>query len=314
MVFTVLALVWILGAFLLTGNRDMQFAIIFWVLFWWPFIAGGVWLSAMWASRAWLRILARKTVYALTNRRVIVWQPSWFGRVTAQSFTASGLNQMFRMERPDGAGDLVFQVPVTAFRANSQPERRGFVAIDNVREVEELVRKTLLVDERPLNFPPDDRHDFPNSEADRSSRSCDCGRDRPFAAPTQIRTRGTTLYGSRSPSPALRLRRPWIRPQGAGPPRSPRSSARLVVTSRGYPGAASSSRSAGEKRPGQRHSVSAIRSGLFVSLPHCRSEKHEKEGSAAEEEDSVLTSHGVARDTRTHDHGTHENIQPKGLG
>jgi hypothetical protein len=106
-----------------------------------PFVVVGIGLMA---SPAWLRSLARKTVYLLTDRRAIIWRPSVFGRVSVQSFTAAGLGQMTRNERPDGAGDLVFQVSHSGFGENSRTETRGFLAIDNVRHVEDLVRSTLL--------------------------------------------------------------------------------------------------------------------------------------------------------------------------
>jgi hypothetical protein len=134
-VFTGMALVWVVVAFLITFGLLAPCAL--------PFVAVGV---VFIASPVWLRGLARKTVYALTSRRAIIWQPSWFGRVTVQSFTALGLGQMSRMERPDGSGDLVFQVYVTGFGENAHTERRGFMAIDNVKDVEELVRKTLLAE------------------------------------------------------------------------------------------------------------------------------------------------------------------------
>jgi hypothetical protein len=132
-VFTGFALVWIVVSFLLTFGLLAPCGL--------PFVAVGVGLIA---SPAWLRALARRTVYALTGRRAIVSQPSWFGRVRVQSFTAAGLGQMSRTERPDGSGDLVFQVRVAGFGEDARAERQGFLAIDHVREVEDLVRKTLL--------------------------------------------------------------------------------------------------------------------------------------------------------------------------
>lgn len=134
-VFTGFALVWVFVSFLLTFGLMAPCGL--------PFIAVGVGLVA---SPVWLRALARKTAYGVTGRRAIIWQPSWFGRSTVQSFTASGLGQLTRTQRPDGSGDLVFQVAVTGFGDNSRTERRGFLAINHVKDVEELVRKTLLAD------------------------------------------------------------------------------------------------------------------------------------------------------------------------
>lgn len=105
-----------------------------------PFLAIGVVLII---SPVWLRAWARKTVYALSNRRAIVWQPGWFGYVTVQSFTASGLGQMSRTERGDGSGDLMLHVYTTGIGDDSRTITKGFMGIDRVKEVEELVRTTL---------------------------------------------------------------------------------------------------------------------------------------------------------------------------
>jgi hypothetical protein len=130
--FTGFALVWIVVATLITFGIMAPCGL--------PFVAVGVGLIV---SPLWLRAIARKTVYALSDRRAIIWQPSWFGRVTVQSFTAAGLGQMSRTERQDGTGDLVFQVYTTGFGEDAQTVRRGFMGIDRVRDVEQLVRNTL---------------------------------------------------------------------------------------------------------------------------------------------------------------------------
>jgi hypothetical protein len=131
--FTGFSLLWIVGAGLMTLGLLAPCGL--------PFIAVGI---GMLASPVWLRSMARKTIYAVTDRRAIVWQPGWFGRVAVQSFTAAGLGQMSRVERADGSGDLVFQVHTTGYGDNTRTERRGFLAIDHVKEVEDLVRKTLV--------------------------------------------------------------------------------------------------------------------------------------------------------------------------
>jgi hypothetical protein len=129
---TTIALVWTLMTLVLTFGILAPCGL--------PFIAVGVLFMF---SPLWLRAMARRTVYALSDRRAILWQPGWFGQVSVQSFTASGLGQMSRLERPDGSGDLVFQVYTTGVGENAHTVRRGFMGIDHVRDVEELVRKTL---------------------------------------------------------------------------------------------------------------------------------------------------------------------------
>jgi hypothetical protein len=54
---------------------------------------------------------------------------------------------MSRTERADGSGDLVFEEDWSRDRhGHRQVRRRGFFAIAGVREVEDLVRKTLKVE------------------------------------------------------------------------------------------------------------------------------------------------------------------------
>ncbi len=111
-----------------------------------PFVLIGL---GMIASPVWLRVMARKTVYALTDRRAIVWEPAWVGNPTVRSYAAAGLGKMSRVEGRDGAGDLVFEEFTTTSRdshgnVNRTTTRRGFLAISEVRKVEELVRLTLL--------------------------------------------------------------------------------------------------------------------------------------------------------------------------
>jgi len=136
-VFTGFSLVWILVAGTLTLGLLMPCGL--------PFIAVGIGLIA---SPAWLRSRARNTIYALTDQRALICEPGWFGRRTIRTYTASGLGRMSRTERPDGSGDLTFEEYVTystdEYGSHANRGRRGFMAINNVREVEEMIRRTLL--------------------------------------------------------------------------------------------------------------------------------------------------------------------------
>jgi hypothetical protein len=52
---------------------------------------------------------------------------------------------MSRVERGDGAGDLAFEEYVTWGANNcTTAQRHGFLAAPRVRDVEDLVRRTLL--------------------------------------------------------------------------------------------------------------------------------------------------------------------------
>ncbi len=115
-------------------------------LFGLPFLGVGLYVLSA-PLRAWSR--ARGTCYLLTDRRAITREPE-FGfagwTVRVESFDPADLTAMFRAERRDGSGDLVFrEVLIPAGRSGwkSRKERRGFLSIADVREVERLVRSTL---------------------------------------------------------------------------------------------------------------------------------------------------------------------------
>ena len=91
-----------------------------------------------------IRRAARKGIYAITSQRAIVWRKTMFS-MTIQSFGPDQLGRMYRKERPNGAGDLVFYDSAWANTDGSrQIQTIGFLAIRDVHQVEELVRATLL--------------------------------------------------------------------------------------------------------------------------------------------------------------------------
>ena len=108
-------------------------------------------------SPFWMMRRARNTCYALTDRRAIVWEAGWFGTVRVFSYTPNALGKMYRQERGDGSGDLVFEEVVSvgsnyvshgargggSWQTRTTITPRGFLAIPRVREVEDLIRRTL---------------------------------------------------------------------------------------------------------------------------------------------------------------------------
>jgi hypothetical protein len=107
-----------------------------------PFWAVGI---GMVTSPVWMRRYARRVCYAITDRRALIWEPRLFGSIQVYSFAGAGLGAMSRVERRDGSGDLIFQeFRGTNSEGHSTLQQRGFKAIDNVRQVEDLIRRTLL--------------------------------------------------------------------------------------------------------------------------------------------------------------------------
>lgn len=113
-----------------------------------PFVLVGLGMlsSPFWAGRK-----AKRTCYALTDRRAILFDAGMFGSVEVRSYRPAELTKMFRREKADGSGDLIFeeQIQLRSGSHNSRTLRtqdRGYLGIDNVRAIEELVRKALLSD------------------------------------------------------------------------------------------------------------------------------------------------------------------------
>jgi hypothetical protein len=98
--------------------------------------------------------LAQRQCYALTNRRVLVFKQGLFGP-TFESYSPLEVSGMRRSDSWvfKGGGDLIFRT-VTVVRSSYSPQtgtsrsvrtiHYGFLAIPNVREIERLVRETLI--------------------------------------------------------------------------------------------------------------------------------------------------------------------------
>ena len=104
----------------------------------------GIIITAVVLMPVWARRMARQTLYALSNQRVITLQKGPFA-LHVRSFAREHLGNMQRTERPDGTGDLVFaQVHSHDFDGHHQVRSIGLHGLDRVHEVEELIRATLL--------------------------------------------------------------------------------------------------------------------------------------------------------------------------
>jgi hypothetical protein len=98
-------------------------------------------LAAPW----WMQALARGTAYVLTDRRAIILEPSLFRVRQVRSYSPAGLGAMSRVEYGEDFGDLVFEeVRSQGSDGHWSTSRLGFLAIPHVREVEDLIRRTLL--------------------------------------------------------------------------------------------------------------------------------------------------------------------------
>ncbi len=95
--------------------------------------------------RAWRR--AGMTAYVLTDRRAITFEPIPRWKRPAfriENFDPDEMLGAYRTEGPDGSGDLIFFKSL-AIGQNGQRHKfvRGFLGVDDVREVDRLVRASL---------------------------------------------------------------------------------------------------------------------------------------------------------------------------
>jgi hypothetical protein len=122
-------------------NGFQYFAICF-PLFGLPFVLVGL---GMLTAPHWVKRKAKRTAYAVTDRRVILLEGGFWNSVTVRTYMPAQLQRVSRTERPDGTGDLILEE--YAWR-DSDGDRRhgrhGLYAIPRVRDVEELIRNTLV--------------------------------------------------------------------------------------------------------------------------------------------------------------------------
>ena len=124
-----------------SDNGFRYFAICF-PLFGLPFVLVGL---GMLSAPHWVKRKAKRTAYAVTDRRVILLEGGVWNAVTVRTYMPPQLQRMTRTERPDGTGDLILEEYTWR---DSDGDRRhgqhGLFAIPRVRDVEELIRNTLV--------------------------------------------------------------------------------------------------------------------------------------------------------------------------
>jgi hypothetical protein len=120
-----------------TGATNQGFYILF-PLFGLPFVLVGL---AMMSAPYWAYKKAKSTVYAVTDKRLLVISE---GRSkTVHSFDPDQIGDITRRERPDGSGDIIFARIVddeTEGYRRSRVTENGFLAVPDVRTVERHVR------------------------------------------------------------------------------------------------------------------------------------------------------------------------------
>ena len=99
---------------------------------------------AMVLSPVWFVWRGMGTTYVITNRRAFVCEPLLFPGVAIRSYGPDALRRVFRNQRSDGSGDLIFEEGRRFRGRDRRIARRGFLAVAEARRVETILRETLL--------------------------------------------------------------------------------------------------------------------------------------------------------------------------
>jgi hypothetical protein len=111
-------------------------------------------------------IMALRTIYAITNRRIITLKKGLNTQVV--SFGERDIDRIERRDRSNGKGDIIIGYEERVRRTKNGTHRYnvpiGLFGIDNVREVEALLLETFHSDEnhddeKPKRFSAFDRDD-----------------------------------------------------------------------------------------------------------------------------------------------------------
>jgi hypothetical protein len=119
-----------------TGGGALRWLFPLWGV---PFILVGF---VMLTSPYWMLRRAKRIAYVLTERRAIVLSAGLRSKVSVRSFEPTALADIRRTERADGSGDLVFSNDLTR-DSRGRSTAVGFLAIKDVKEVEERVRRLV---------------------------------------------------------------------------------------------------------------------------------------------------------------------------
>ena len=94
----------------------------------------------------WLSQLSQETCYALTDQRIILWEPAGARTLSIRSWRPADVSGLSRTQTEDGSGDVILEI-IAPHRGKVGPVALGRLrGIDRVREVEALIRSTLLPD------------------------------------------------------------------------------------------------------------------------------------------------------------------------
>jgi hypothetical protein len=104
-------------------------------------------LIGNWRSKVKEHALASRSLYAITDRRAIIWAPEPKGNaVRIRTIPRGEVYNLVRLENPDGSGSVLFTSSKddTTHHIDAQWYTFGFRHVADVRRVELLVRNNLM--------------------------------------------------------------------------------------------------------------------------------------------------------------------------
>ena len=86
--------------------------------------------------------VARRTLYAVTDRRALLIEAPWRRRI--QAFAGERLLNVVRVEDGYGRGDIILErLPISGSRGRTTVREIGFFGLEDVKHVEQLLRATV---------------------------------------------------------------------------------------------------------------------------------------------------------------------------
>ena len=134
--FTAFSIFWMVSAYSMSDGSSGFF------LFGIPFLLVG---SSFLLSPFWLKRIAKRSYYVLTNQRALLMMGGLFGGTAnnIRSFYPNQLNDLRRTQKSDGSGDLIFTVDISHTSEGHRSKDVGFLAIAEVKAIEDAVRQLI---------------------------------------------------------------------------------------------------------------------------------------------------------------------------
>ena len=140
---TAFAIFWMAGA---SGFKlpDLSNGPGLFPLFGIPFVLIGFGILS---SPYWMHRKARRTAYVITNQRALILAGGFGRSMTVRSFEPHRLGDLRRVQNSDGSGDLIFERTWKSDNdGDGQSTDYGFLAVQDVKKVETLIRKLTAAD------------------------------------------------------------------------------------------------------------------------------------------------------------------------